>query len=110
MIDWLSESYLRVCHDDLDVRDDLDDLDVRDDLDDLNVHDGFDDLNVHDGFDDLNVHDDLEVVRFDVILFFKIRFSSLIRFSINSVPNRELLLRTGGSGLDTVVDPQTKGC
>ena len=46
MIDWLSDSYLR----------------VHDDLDDLDVCDGFDDLDVHVGFDDLSVRDDLEVV------------------------------------------------
>ena len=48
MIDWLSESYLRVYLDDLDVHDSFDDLNVRDGLDDLNVHDD------HVGFDDLD--------------------------------------------------------
>ena len=91
MNNWWFESYLHVCLDDLDVHDSLDDLDV---LDGLN---GLDDLNVHDDLDVLDGLDGLEVVRllvrllerllerllrwmrFDVIPFFKIRFSSWIR-------------------------------
>ena len=47
----------------------------------------------------------LEWMRFGVILTsnFQNPVFLLDPVSINSVPNRELLLRTGGSGLDTVV-------